>query len=544
MEATGLVIGLAGLVAAFRGAIDGYLLVDAFLDNKTDSSYLIVHYHIQRTRLAIWGDYFQLNDASVPTDGELSDQSEHNKQLIIKILGEVQRIHGHVERLLKKHFSSDTTASNVMSVHDLRAGNQASKKLAEEAQRMKPHSKFKWIIKSESDFEKYVVQLKNLNEGLWAILPPSKVNFLHENLPSYAVLGLGDEQLKKLSDPRTESPLVMLAAKMKKLEMSAALTTKQSPTDISEKQLKLAPQASTSSIPGGLCELPPPHPRWVSVWVEWYTISRQLAEDNRHADRIRSLAFFLQQISEPAICLPPCLGICDDLAFEGLHGSKRLGCVFTVPRNDIEYEGDLRAFPPVTLSEHIVKTGRKPPLLGHRFALAYKLASAFGLFHSAGWLHKGFHSGNIVFLHKSNDAKDLTVDSPLITGFQFTRPQNEASLAHSPLESPELQYYYHPEAAKGFTKKLDLYSLGVVLCEIGRWGLVSDSTKKTLEDREQAREYILNKLIEDLGWRMGAHYQRAVSTLLRCDLPNDDDQGFFAQQYFEKILKRLDSCKA
>jgi hypothetical protein len=140
------------------------------------------------------------------------------------------------------------------------------------------------------------------------------------------------------------------------------------------------------------------------------------------------------------------------------------------------------------------------------------------------------------------------VTDPFITGFQYSRPLQGTTISYGPLENKDLQYYYHPDATKGFSKRLDLYSLGIVLCEIGSWGLVMDwipeDKKFKLQSREWSRDYMMNSVLEDLGWRMGKQHQSAVRTLLACRLPTDDDADLFAQQFYEKVLKPLDVCTA
>lgn len=105
-------------------------------------------------------------------------------------------------------------------------------------------------------------------------------------------------------------------------------------------------------------------------------------------------------------------------------------------------------------------------------------------------------------------------------------------------------------ADQGFTKRLDLYSLGVVLCEIGRWDLLADTTEKAkkkhhLTSREAWRAYISTTWLSDLGWRMGKNYQDAVGVLLKCELPSDgDDDDLFAQQFQQKVIQPLSMCTA
>ncbi|KAF2229172.1 hypothetical protein EV356DRAFT_496400 [Viridothelium virens] len=136
----------------------------------------------------------------------------------------------------------------------------------------------------------------------------------------------------------------------------------------------------------------------------------------------------------------PCFGVYDDLDFEIAHRLKRVGYVFGMFSGN--FEDDLRQFPPKSLRELIRETCNNPPLLGDRFELANKLISAFSLFHAAGWLHKGFRSENIFFLHKA-DGTGVSISQPFIKGFQYSRFQIGESVKFDEEKSPDSEYYYH-----------------------------------------------------------------------------------------------------
>ncbi|KAJ5173835.1 uncharacterized protein N7500_001766 [Penicillium coprophilum] len=158
------------------------------------------------------------------------------------------------------------------------------------------------------------------------------------------------------------------------------------------------------------------------------------------------------------------------------------------------------------------------------------------------------HSENILFFQQANGL-GISMLEPFITGFQYSRPQDAVSLSRGPFEDTALNQYYHPDAHLGFSKLRDIYSLGVILCEIGRWALVADTVterrKKKLTSRKAWQEYMINHVVEDLGWRMGYLYQSAVRTLLDSSLPADDaGDAVFAQQFLERVIQPLSLCNA
>ncbi|KAL4942099.1 hypothetical protein BDV06DRAFT_222516 [Aspergillus oleicola] len=99
------------------------------------------------------------------------------------------------------------------------------------------------------------------------------------------------------------------------------------------------------------------------------------------------------------------------------------------PSTQLSYESNFERYPPQSLKP-LIQSGKSTeiPLLGDRFRLSYRLANAFSLFHAAGWLYKGMHSDNILFLQRANSL-GITVVQPSITGFQYSRPQ-EAAVEH------------------------------------------------------------------------------------------------------------------
>ncbi|KAH7227250.1 hypothetical protein B0J15DRAFT_577584, partial [Fusarium solani] len=140
----------------------------------------------------------------------------------------------------------------------------------------------------------------------------------------------------------------------------------------------------------------------------------------------------------------------------------------------------------------------------------------------------------------------ISIAEPFITGFQYSRTQDGKSLTRNTEQDAEVEYFYHAEAAGGFTKALDLYSLGVVLCEVGRWELLADSVpsteKEKLKRRAWATKFVTRGPLADLGWRMGERYRDVVRTLLTLELPDDKDD-FFAHEFLSKIIMPIEACK-
>ncbi|RWA08863.1 hypothetical protein EKO27_g6229 [Xylaria grammica] len=175
--------------------------------------------------------------------------------------------------------------------------------------------------------------------------------------------------------------------------------------------------------------------RFLQTSTRWYRGPPAAPEYIR---RIKVLGYLLEKASDPVLRLPVCHGIFDDLAYEAEFGARRIGYVFSAPQASHNPSSALPVPTPPSL-----------PVYGRNFPFSY--------FHSAGWLHKGFHSGNIIFLAQdSGQEGTIRATDPFITGFQYSRPVDSHSLSRDPLGNGDLEHYYHPSAEKGFSRRIDL----------------------------------------------------------------------------------------
>ncbi|KAH6635246.1 prion-inhibition and propagation-domain-containing protein [Chaetomium sp. MPI-SDFR-AT-0129] len=202
------------------------------------------------------------------------------------------------------------------------------------------------------------------------------------------------------------------------------------------------------------------------------------------------------------------------------------------------------------------------PALGTRFALARDLSNALYQLQCSNWVHRNLSSHQVVFFRDSTSGNVLRLDRPFLIGFQYSRPDDNMNSNNGPtpvnlfsegfghsLKSsaafPEL--YLPPEfsvfssdgvssgalgpaglSLRRYRRSDDVYSLGVMLLEIGFWEPVNafhhnnqashdgsrDATEKAPTVQDTARK-VLTAAAAELPSEVGALYADAVLRCLR-----------------------------
>ncbi|KAJ8132799.1 hypothetical protein O1611_g825 [Lasiodiplodia mahajangana] len=547
-EISGLIFGAASALSTLRGALDTALLIDDYYDDdKSNCSYLALRYHIQKVYLELWRQVYHVDD---PSKCPLADEPEGIQQLVVPVLAQITRLLNELQKLVEKHGIESPRLPLVDPDNAPQTTGALIKALSEVT--VKPKSKFLWTIKGKAEFEEKVSKINALFTVLKSLtVDTPELRSIDGALPSMSLKPITNtKMLQTLSKPEAEDNTTLAMSARAKLFQADSVHPLGAPvTMIKGEELELRKTSSNLGI------LKSSGRKATSVWIEWNTIGGG-DTSSEYISRVKALGYLLEKASDPALHLPICYGIFDDLEYHINFKARRVGYVFGAPHTRSPslnpsaepllpmYETNLCDHPPRKLSQLIGDKRFPIPLLGDRFALAFTLATSFSNFHSAGWLHKGFHTGNIIFLeHASSQEKAIRVTDPFIAGFQYARPTCVHSLSRGPLEDNELEYYYHPAAEKGFSRCIDLYSLGVVLCEIGRWALVGSTVRRKMADRTEWHSYLRSKVLSEMGWRMGKRYQSAVRTLLDCQLPDDEGSSdFFEREYFEKVIQPLSEC--
>ncbi|KAI0895171.1 hypothetical protein F4806DRAFT_503127 [Annulohypoxylon nitens] len=221
-----------------------------------------------------------------------------------------------------------------------------------------------------------------------------------------------------------------------------------------------------------------------------------------------------------------CLGIIDD------QSSGRLAFLYRIPEQLIRPDGTLSKRV-ITLKQAIRELSKRP--LEIRFGLAYRVAASLLNIHSHGWVHKNICSANIICVlpqERGIESKSKHWDVYL-KGFESSRPVS----AYSSLTPKwnENTWYRHPDrfghSVERFIKEYDIYSLGLVLLEIGMGELLQDRYGKATSKLKAGhvltpcawREILLRLAKTKLPVNMGGSYAKAVERCIEGNFHIDYD---------------------
>lgn len=156
---------------------------------------------------------------------------------------------------------------------------------------------------------------------------------------------------------------------------------------------------------------------------------------------------------------------------------KRIGLLFDLP-DWVDVVAAPRALHSYLPDETLASSISTPlPTLGDRLKLARDLAFSVAELHAAKILYKRLHSGNVLFFPARFAEGAPSFSEPFIGGFEVSRPEQNGELSLD-TTGGSFDLYRHPElrdpsnelqGRPASERKHDVYSLGLVLLEIGVW---------------------------------------------------------------------------
>ena len=237
---------------------------------------------------------------------------------------------------------------------------------------------------------------------------------------------------------------------------------------------------------------------------------------------------------------------------DDMHG--KLGLVFNLP------EGYLPTTLPTSLFSLLDRPKDQPrlpfPSFERRYQLATSLSESMYVFMSSRWYHKRFSSRNVFFLSKSAHNQTLPsipdLKHPLVCGFSVSRQDDPKSESLETAISSEDKRYFHPSYKPYYTKNnkeqkykraFDIYAFGVLLAEIGFWGVLKRIVSSKSLEGEDFRKALINKCKDDLSCWTGERY---LAVTLRCLTAESMENGSVGEElsdfYWDVVLELTKCC--
>ncbi|PMD37986.1 hypothetical protein L207DRAFT_513936 [Hyaloscypha variabilis F] len=291
------------------------------------------------------------------------------------------------------------------------------------------------------------------------------------------------------------------------------------------------------------------------VFVEFLPYNRSPVRNDEDMvlRRVEQLTALLHLPKDSAFRLPVATGFYND------SNRARYGIVFKISNLTIYPMAKMISLQSILqrIAQH--GSGMHRPSLNSRFKLAYKLALSLSKIQSIGWVHQGIRSENILFWTETGtlaETKGIPFDEPWWIGFGSSRPDTIPSAALYD-ENPIRNLYRHParwglHPAERFNKLHDIYSLGVVLLEIGCCSPVSRIVREELTKPGASSSAVMEDLLAlsrharvvDL---MGERFARVVELCLKSSASefgvsegvDTKDDSLLQAAFLERVVKVL-----
>ncbi|KAL9629964.1 MAG: hypothetical protein Q9164_006642 [Protoblastenia rupestris] len=309
------------------------------------------------------------------------------------------------------------------------------------------------------------------------------------------------------------------------------------------------------------------------VFVEWRSFIGKKDRPNKLAEeQIHELGDFLTVPHRPKeLRALDCVGLFQD------KPNARYGIVHEIPEHlrNLRTESR-RIYNPSTLTDLMHNVDNIIDL-GVRFELAKKLIYSVVVLHTCGWLHKNITSDNIIFFTaRPADGEKVKesrkdVGRPMIVGYGLSRPDDVATReaeerknnysAVDPIrarnrggnnnedeEQPDFNIYQHPDKSanpdRRFRHSYDIYSLGLVLLELGLWQSLQKLDSSQWKDAYAFRKFILDRLVPDLWGQCGSIYGNVIKECLTLDTGDLAVAEEGQRKLAWNIAEKLDRCVA
>ncbi|KAI8713043.1 Protein kinase domain-containing protein [Fusarium sp. LHS14.1] len=186
--------------------------------------------------------------------------------------------------------------------------------------------------------------------------------------------------------------------------------------------------------------------------------------------------------------------------------------------------------------------------LSERYGLAQSLATAVFFLHSVGFLHHNVTSHNVLMLYRlgapSQKQFPYSLGTPFLVGFEEVKEfhtvsdQREAS-------DPDI-LYQHPDrlfetGRPKYGPEHDIYSLGMVMLEVGIWRPLERYTADLLD--LEKRGTTISELIRLVDVSMGARFRKVLEWCLNLETSSQVDPIRLSREVLEPLEEMASSLR-
>lgn len=188
------------------------------------------------------------------------------------------------------------------------------------------------------------------------------------------------------------------------------------------------------------------------------------------------------------------------------------------------------------------------PCLEERYRLAQQLVQGFSFLQQHDFPHRNVSSSSVaLFLKGNRSSQPFDLRRPLICATDLFSDYD----LDPPPEALQQNIYRHPDdprikgptAAKEYDQRFDLYSLSLMLLEIGLWVPLAEIYKEkySLKDFKLRVEKLWIK--KEIPIKCGTLFARCVQDLCQAsDLKQSPDSAATQRRMLDRVLTRLDKC--
>ncbi|PLN80669.1 prion-inhibition and propagation-domain-containing protein [Aspergillus taichungensis] len=500
-EAAGLAVGAVSLISLAATCADAYRLRATVRDFQSDGSTLLTKILIERVRF-----YFCLKElglVELESDQRLPFDSG-TMQLVMCVFYRIQDTLSNAAKITEKYslLCRSVSSSPLDNVDKAQRGEeseayamtipqtstylprdfwerhglppeenswqQTPEKQPSEA-RISYRKKITWAISDKSRLKDLVEDLRSYNDSLTSLVPHLKT-LTSKRLPSLILPRVSDaEAMSSIEDAAAKDyPTLSQAAKFKDV------ITKSDPRnhlpDAANSEWRI--QDGSISALSRLSEC---------YFTGDYLGTRVLVElrlanlpqrQNAQEKRVQALVQLLGETTKPTdFRVMDCLGYANEPTH--IHW-----LIFSFP------PGSDVKFSPINLTSLIARSNPRSstrcphPTSIERLRLAFHAALSLLQIHSVNWLHKDVKPDNFFFFVKEG-ARDYDLAQPWLAGFSYSRPFR--TYLSSDAQKRETADFYLAPAYKQvvgsqarYQKRYEIYSLGLVLFEVGLWDSLVD----------------------------------------------------------------------